>query len=109
MSDMDPNNDRNMLQWAVSLMAAALFLMGAFQTFVLLQGGDNLVRVRANQEKPVAQGQELQKKVEDLAGRVASLAEGGNANAKNIVDAMARQGVQLKVPGSTPPAAAPAK
>lgn len=107
MSETDSNNDRNLLQWAIMLMSAALFLMVAFQTFILLQAGDNMVRVRANQEKPVEQGRELQKKVEDLAGRVAILAQGGNANAKAIVDAMARQGVQLKVPGSTPPATPP--
>lgn len=106
MSDIADNNDRNMLQWTILLVSGALFMMVAFQTYILLQAGENLVRVRVNQETPVKNGQELQKKVESLAGRVAQLAEGGNANAKQVVDAMARQGVQLKPPSAAPPAAA---
>jgi hypothetical protein len=106
MSDVASTaSDRSMLQWAIMLLSASMFMMVAFETFILLQAGENLVRVRASQEKPVEQGRQLQKKVEDLAGRVALLAQGGNANAQRVVDAMARQGVKLSPPGATPTAA----
>lgn len=94
----ESDNDRAMMQWAVVVVAGTLFLMVAFQTFQLLRSGDNLNRVFAAQEKPVEDGKKLQARVEQLAGRVAQLAEGGNANAKLIVDTMGRQGVKLSTP-----------
>jgi hypothetical protein len=101
MSDnASDSSDRNLLQGAIALIATALFLMVGFQSYFLLQAGENLVRIRANQETPVKNGLELQKKVEDLAGRVAALADGGNAGAKSVVDAMARQGIKMAPPGA---------
>jgi len=107
-SNQDSDNDRTMMQWAVLVIAGSVFLMVAFQTFQLLRGGDNLRRLFAAQEKPVEDGKKLQARVEQLAGRVAQLAEGGNTNAKLIVDTLSRQGVKLSPPdkdaAQTPPA-----
>ena len=115
MSDyttQDSDSDRAMMQWAVLVIAGAVFLMVAFQTFQLLRAGDNLNRLLAAQEKTVEYGKKLQGRVEQLAGRVAQLAEGGNVRAKQIVDTMARQGVKLSPPDAaaeTAPASAPAQ
>lgn len=107
-SNQDSDNDRTMMQWAVLVIAGSVFLMVAFQTFQLLRAGDNLRRVLAAQEKPVDDGKKLQARVEQLAGRVAQLAEGGNENAKLIVDTLNRQGVKLSAPDkdAAPPSAA---
>lgn len=97
-STHERESDRTLMQWAVAVIAASLFVMVAFQTFQLLRAGDNLNRLQAAQEKPVEEGKKLQARVEQLAGRVAQLAEGGNANAKLVVDTLGRQGVKLSPP-----------
>ena len=86
------------LSSAVVILALAMFLLTAFQTFILVRARQNMEAVRVAQEQPVQEGTKVRQRIDALAGRVATLAEEGNANAKVIVENFRRQGVELKKP-----------
>ncbi len=92
----------------VTLLAVAFFLMLIFQTVGLVRQSQTLAVITANQDAPIQDTRRLRQATDALAGDVAQLAQDGNANAKEIVDAMARQNINLHPPTvSSPPEAQP--
>lgn len=94
----------------VALLATAFVLMLAFQTVELVRQSEVLAEINANQATPLAETQHLRQATNALAADVAQLAKSGNANAKAIVDEMARQHIALQPPPpQSPPEEMPAK
>jgi hypothetical protein len=96
----EPNNSGKtcIATAAQAVLALAVFVLVAFQTYMLVQARHNLNTAYAGQEKPVEEATKLRQRAEGLAGGVAKLAEAGNANAKAIVENFRRQGVDMKPP-----------
>lgn len=96
------------MQGALTTLAFAFFLSVAFQTYELVVQYTNLQNVQAGQQAPLQQALQMRQETESLAGDVATLADKGNANAKQVVDSMRAQGFNLRSPqaaaGSAPPA-----
>jgi hypothetical protein len=67
-----------------------------FQTVELVQSRSAIAQMRDAQEQAYAESNKLRQQLNRLAGRTAALAERGNANAKAIVQAFARQGVTFR-------------
>jgi hypothetical protein len=80
----------------LSLLTAAFFLMVAFQTFELVRDRFTLVDVRAAQEQPVQRGIKLRQQMNAVVSGISQLADGGDANAKAIIDDLQRQGIQVR-------------
>ncbi len=87
-----------------------LFILGlvmvawfAFQAMQLRAERDAMVDVMASQEKPVTDSKKLRDALDALAKGTQQLADGGNANARLIVDELKKHGVTIN-----PSAAAPA-
>jgi regulatory protein YycI of two-component signal transduction system YycFG len=99
------NGGWNSLHTTIGLLTIAVFLMVAFQTYQLVREKKTLTETRSNQEQPVQEGIKLRRQLDAVAGGLAKLAEEGDAGAKQIVEGLRRQGINVKVPGST---AAPA-
>ena len=101
-----------MMPRALTLLAVAFFLMVAFQSYELLREYSSLENAQAAQQAPLEQSAQLRQETEAFAGDVASLADKGDANAKQIVDALRAQGIALRAPqagGTVVPAAPAAK
>ncbi|HLI21801.1 MAG TPA: hypothetical protein VKV32_11820 [Stellaceae bacterium] len=98
-----------LIERAVTVLAVAFFLTVAFQTYELVAQHSNLVIVRNGQEAPLEQAVQVREDTEALAGETAALADKGNANARQVVDAMRKQGIALRAPHAPASAASPAK
>ena len=83
----------------VALLVVAVFLMVAFQTFVLVRERANLGTIRAAQETNIQEATKLRLQLRDLAAATAKLADAGDAGAKSVIDDMRRLGVNIKPPG----------
>lgn len=94
-----------MMQRALVTIVVAFFLTIAFQTYQLLHEYSTLENARGGQQAPLEQALQMRQETEAFAGDVAALADKGNADAKQIVDAMRAQGIALRAP--QPAAAAP--
>jgi len=100
--------DRNAgLELPLVLLALAFFLSSAFQTVQLVHESETLAMIDRNQEAPLQESTRLRQASDSLASELAQLAQSGNANAKQVVDEMARQNVLMRPPGAAatePPA-----
>lgn len=87
----------------VPLMILALVLAAwfGFQATQLRAERDAMRDLHANQEKQVQDSKKLRDSLDAIARGTAQLAEGGNANAKLIVDELKKRGVTI-TPNGTP-------
>jgi hypothetical protein len=93
----------------VGLLALAFFLTMLFQTVQLVREGDTLAGINHGQDTPLQETQRLRQAADSLASDTAILAQSGNANAKQVVDDMARQNIILRPPAASAAPAEPAK
>ena len=90
----------------LALVALAVFLGFAFQTVELVQASESLVVISHNQDAPLQETARLKQAVDSLASDITDLSQQGDTNAKQILDEMAKQNIQLR---PSQPADAPAK
>jgi uncharacterized protein YoxC len=90
----------------LALLALAVFLMQVFQTVQYVRQSQALMALAGNQEGALQEASRLRQAADTLANDIVQLAEQGDANAKQIVDELARQNINLRPPK---PAAAPAE
>jgi hypothetical protein len=89
------------------LLLSALVLWVGFQTIQLLGERSALATVRANQEAPIKQSQDLRTALDALAAETAKLADQGNPNAQLLVGELRKRGITINP--NAQPAAPPAK
>jgi hypothetical protein len=94
-----------MMQRALVTGVVAFFLTIAFQTYQLLHEYSSLANARDGQQVPLEQALQMRQETEAFAGDVAVLAEKGNADAKQIVEAMRAQGITMRAPQAAAPPA----
>ena len=80
-----------------------LVLWFGFQASQLIKERDNLNTLRSNQQAMHDNAQKLRSQLDALAAGTARLAQQGNANAQQLVNALRAQGITIN------PDAAPAK
>ena len=56
----------------------------------------NLAAINAAQEPTIQEGAKMRQLLDSLAAKLARLAEGGNSNAKAIMEELRRRGVTVK-------------
>lgn len=85
-------------RWAlpIVLVAAALFIELITTTVQLVDEHSRLSSLVETQAAQVQQAVNFRAQLQSLGAETARLAEGGDAAAKQIVDAMKQQGVTLK-------------
>ena len=90
----------------VLLLALAVAGWSCFQAAQLLKERDNMHATIAAQEKNVQDSQKLRDALDTVARETAQLADGGNQNAKLIVDELRKRGVTINLnPVPSPPPA----
>jgi uncharacterized protein YggE len=89
----------------VALLSVAFLAAIGFQTVQLMRDRSNLSNVFAGQEAAVAQTLRLRNSVDAFAGDAAKLAQAGDPQAKQVVDALRNQNITIRPPAATPAAA----
>lgn len=74
-----------------------------FQAYQLRAESKTLATLKANQEGPLQQAQQVRQRLDALATETQKLAEAGNANAKTVIEELRKRGITVK------PQAAPGK
>jgi hypothetical protein len=82
------------------LVALAVFLWLGFQTVELVRDSESLAAIHQNQEQPLQETARLRDAANSLGADVATLAQQGDAGAKQVVAEMANQNIKLKPPGT---------
>jgi predicted AAA+ superfamily ATPase len=83
---------------ALVLVAAALVASSGFQTWSLIEERGALAKVKEQQTAPLENVAKIEKQLDALAGGTATMAEGGNANARAIVAEFQARGVTISKP-----------
>ena len=80
----------------VTLVVVAFFIMTAFQTVQLVRERGHLGDISLAQEPTVQEGTKLRQQLDSLGAKTAALADGGNGNAKAIVEELRRNNIIVK-------------
>ena len=80
------------------ILMAALAIWTGFQTFQLTHEREALAALRVNQEAQVQQAQKVRQTLDQLASETQKLADGGNANARIVVEELRKRGVTINRP-----------
>ena len=83
----------------LAILALAFFMALVFQTVELVRQSQTLATISVNQETPLKDATRLREATTALARDITKLSDSGNADAKRVIDEMARQHISL-----TPPA-----
>jgi len=90
---MTENGRSPFLPMLVTLIALTLWL--GVQTYQLMQERSNLSALDTNQETPYTNAQKMRTQLDVLASGTSKLAQQGNANAQQIVNALAQRGITI--------------
>ena len=82
----------------VLLMVIALVIWFGFQLFQTLKARDNLITAFNNQEEQIKAANQIQASLSALATGTKQLANEGNPNAAQIVQALAKRGINISDP-----------
>ena len=80
------------------LVVVSLFVLMAFETGQAIRDRGALAELMRAQQPNIDQAVKLRRQLQDLAGKTAELAAGGDAGAKSVVAQMKAQGVTLSAP-----------
>lgn len=78
------------------LFGLVVVLFIAFQVSVLTRERIRLEQAHEQQEETVLKAREVRAQLDSIADKTARLADGGNANAKRLVDLLQARGVTIK-------------
>ncbi len=93
-----PRQGEASLGLPVALLSVAFLLAIGLQTVQLVRQRDNLVSVYAGQEKAVEQTLRLRDSIDTFAGDTAKLAVAGDADARQLVEALHAQNIDVHAP-----------
>lgn len=93
--DLATSDSGSVLAAGIVLLAATIVTMTGFGLYQALEDRTTLRQAQVNIETPHQQATRLRGQVENIAKQVARLSEQGNANAREIVEALRRQGITI--------------
>jgi hypothetical protein len=85
---------------AVGLLT--MLIWAGFQTVQLVNERGKLKQVYANQDTPLQTAQKIRTQMDTIAASTLKLADQGNANAKVIIQALAKRGITVDPNAKTP-------
>jgi len=101
MSEMPMQAPRETLFVPLFLILVTLVLWFGFQTYQLVKERGNLKTLRTNQETMFNNAQKMRAQLDAIAAGTARLAQQGNANAAQVVNALKAKGITIN-PNATP-------
>ena len=103
MSETLIDSPRPSLFLPLLLTLITLVLWFGFQTYQLVKERGNLQVLQANQETMLTNAQKMRVQLDSIAAGTARLAEQGNVNAAQVVNALKAKGITIN-PNVTAPA-----
>jgi hypothetical protein len=88
------------------LITAGFLIWMGLQAFQLFTDREALLTALSQQDKPLATAQKVRVAADSLVTKTLALANQGNPNAQQVVDALRQRGIAIN-PNSTPPAPVP--
>jgi hypothetical protein len=101
MSEAQMDTNRSGIFLPLLLILITLVLWFGFQTAQLVKERGNLKTLQANQEKMLNNAQKMRAQLDAIAAGTARLAQQGNANAAQVVNALKAKGISIN-PNATP-------
>jgi len=101
MSEMPMQAPRESLFVPLFLILVTLVLWFGFQTYQLVKERGNLKTLQTNQETMFNNAQKMRAQLDAIAAGTARLAQQGNANAAQVVNALKAKGISIN-PNATP-------
>jgi hypothetical protein len=95
------------LSLPVALQAIGFLTAISFQTVPLVRDRSNLANVYAGQQNAVEQTLHLRNSVDAFAGDTATLVQQGDSSAKQVVETLRSQNINVRPPAANPGPAAP--
>ncbi|MGB4100299.1 MAG: hypothetical protein WBK91_00085 [Alphaproteobacteria bacterium] len=88
----------------LAILALAVLLFFVFQVQQAFADRTMLQQIRDGQAQALAQGKEVQARLDQLAVATVRLADAGNANAKTLIERMKQAGITINPAKVAPPA-----
>ena len=101
MSEAQLDSQRPSLFLPLLLILITLVLWFGFQTYQLVKERGNLKTLQANQETMFNNAQKMRAQLDAIAAGTSHLAQQGNANAAQVVNALKAKGITIN-PNATP-------
>ncbi|HYP68296.1 MAG TPA: hypothetical protein VEP67_08580 [Thiobacillaceae bacterium] len=101
MSEVPMDSPRASLFLPLLLILTTLVLWFGFQTYQLVKERSNLKTLQVNQETMFTNAQKMRAQLDAIAAGTARLAQQGNANAAQVVNALKARGISIN-PNATP-------
>jgi hypothetical protein len=101
MSEAQLDSHRPSLFLPLLLILITLVLWFGFQTYQLVKERGNLKTLQANQETMFNNAQKMRAQLDAIAAGTSHLAQQGNANAAQVVNALKAKGITIN-PNATP-------
>jgi regulatory protein YycI of two-component signal transduction system YycFG len=101
MSEAQLDSHRPSLFLPLLLILITLVLWFGFQTYQLVKERSNLKTLQTNQETMFTNAQKMRAQLDAIAAGTAHLAQQGNANAAQVVNALKAKGITIN-PNATP-------
>ena len=99
---MNENGHSAFLPVLIALITLSIWF--GFQTYQLVQERTNMAKASANQETTYKTAQKMRAQMDALAAGTSKLAQQNNANAQQIVSALAQRGITINAPEAAKPA-----
>jgi hypothetical protein len=97
-----PQQDRRSAFLPLLILTLALAVWTGYQTYQLARERDTLAALKANQAAPIEQARKVRQTLDRLASETQRLADGGNANARLVVEELRKRGVTINRPATAP-------
>jgi len=81
---------------ALGVLTLTLLILGGFLLYQAIVERNTLKATKAAQDQPIQQAQQVNTQLTALATATARLAQQGNGGAKQIIDALQREGITVK-------------
>jgi hypothetical protein len=103
MSEVNLDSSRSGLFLPMLLVMVTLVVWFGFQTYQLVIERGNLKTLQANQDVMFSNAQKMRAQLDAIAAGTARLAQQGNVNAAQVVNALRAKGITIN-PNATPSA-----
>ncbi|MEL0083962.1 MAG: hypothetical protein VW985_13115 [Gammaproteobacteria bacterium] len=97
MSEQQPTTERSFSPYLpLFLLALAVLTNLGFQTINLANEAEQLKTAIAGQQKAIEEGQKMRSQLQQMSRQALELANGGNSNAAELLEAMRKKGVKIQ-------------
>jgi hypothetical protein len=81
---------------ALGILTTAMIFVSLFLLYQTLAERDQLLAAKRGQDRPLQEAQQVTSQFRALASGTAGLAQGGHAGAREVIEGLQKQGIQIR-------------